>query len=202
MAVSSNGPWCSPVHHVDQPSQRYQAHCLPGHVQDLPHLYTPNPPADIGLDTTDGYLLALNSDNTEASTQLWGVNIVPSRDALETSPISQADVVVQSPASMDTPRDMTTTNNQEPRSVPSSASPPSDLTDSGGADKPDEPYAKLIYKAIMTRPGYSMTLQEIYQWFRDNTTKAVRETGGWQNSIRHNLSMNAVSCSFPQCCDG
>lgn len=59
--------------------------------------------------------------------------------------------------------------------------------------KNDEPYAKLIYKAFMSRPDYAMTLQDIYQWFRDNTSKAVNERGGWQNSIRHNLSMNAVS---------
>ena len=60
-------------------------------------------------------------------------------------------------------------------------------------DKADEPYAKLIYRAFMSRPDYSMTLQQIYQWFRENSSKALTETGGWQNSIRHNLSMNAVS---------
>lgn len=60
----------------------------------------------------------------------------------------------------------------------------------------DEPYAKLIYRAFMSQPDYTMSLQDIYQWFRDNTTKAVSAKGGWQNSIRHNLSMNAVSiCS-------
>ncbi|KAH6608890.1 hypothetical protein Trco_002236 [Trichoderma cornu-damae] len=59
-------------------------------------------------------------------------------------------------------------------------------------EKNDEPYAKLIYKALMSRPDYTMTLQELYQWFRDNTNKAKNEKGGWQNSIRHNLSMNAA----------
>jgi hypothetical protein len=57
----------------------------------------------------------------------------------------------------------------------------------------DEPYAKLIYRALMSAPGKSMVLQEIYQWFRDNTTKGSSDTKGWMNSIRHNLSMNAVS---------
>ncbi|KAL6891869.1 hypothetical protein GGI43DRAFT_201121 [Trichoderma evansii] len=59
-------------------------------------------------------------------------------------------------------------------------------------DKADEPYAKLIYKALMGQPDYTMTLQELYQWFRDHTSKAKNERGGWQNSIRHNLSMNAA----------
>ncbi|EHK19100.1 uncharacterized protein TRIVIDRAFT_224971 [Trichoderma virens Gv29-8] len=62
----------------------------------------------------------------------------------------------------------------------------------GSDEKNDEPYAKLIYKALMSRPDYTMTLQELYQWFRDNTNKAKNEKGGWQNSIRHNLSMNAA----------
>ncbi len=63
------------------------------------------------------------------------------------------------------------------------------------APKSDEPYAKLIFRALMSKPDRRMTLQEIYQWFRDNTTKADGDKdkkGGWQNSIRHNLSMNGV----------
>jgi hypothetical protein len=59
----------------------------------------------------------------------------------------------------------------------------------------DEPYAKLIYRALMSSPNHSMVLQEIYQWFRDNTSKGSSDTKGWMNSIRHNLSMNAVRAS-------
>jgi len=58
----------------------------------------------------------------------------------------------------------------------------------------DEPYAKLIYRALMSAPDHSMVLQEIYQWFRENTAKGSSDTKGWMNSIRHNLSMNAVRC--------
>lgn len=60
------------------------------------------------------------------------------------------------------------------------------------ANKADEPYAQLIYRAFMSRQNKSMTLQEIYQWFRENTDKGKSEGKGWQNSIRHNLSMNGV----------
>ncbi|KAF4990080.1 hypothetical protein FGRMN_8699 [Fusarium graminum] len=66
--------------------------------------------------------------------------------------------------------------------------------------KTEEPYAKLLYRALMSAPEYAMTLQEIYQWFRENTDKDVKKENtpkrpgknaeGWQNSIRHNLSMN------------
>lgn len=67
---------------------------------------------------------------------------------------------------------------------------PSSIEAPGG--KVDEPYAQLIYRAFMSTPNKSMTLQEIYQWFRENTDKAKSEGKGWQNSIRHNLSMNGV----------
>lgn len=60
----------------------------------------------------------------------------------------------------------------------------------------DEPYAKLIYRALKAAPGYSMALQDIYQWFQKNTDKVKPGQIGWRNSIRHNLSMNAVSTSF------
>ncbi|KAK4942572.1 hypothetical protein LTR10_017701 [Elasticomyces elasticus] len=55
----------------------------------------------------------------------------------------------------------------------------------------DKPYAMLIHEALKQAPGHRMMLRDIYDWFRQNTTK-VQESGsnGWQNSIRHNLSMN------------
>ncbi|AEO69861.1 uncharacterized protein THITE_2120613 [Thermothielavioides terrestris NRRL 8126] len=65
---------------------------------------------------------------------------------------------------------------------------------SGGADDSDkdESYAQLIYRAFMSHPRRAMTLQEIYQWFRENTDKGKDDSKGWQNSVRHNLSMNGV----------
>jgi len=57
----------------------------------------------------------------------------------------------------------------------------------------EEPYAQLIYRAFLSTPRHAMTLQEIYQWFRENTDKGKSGDKGWQNSIRHNLSMNLVS---------
>ncbi|KAK4143969.1 uncharacterized protein C8A04DRAFT_28313 [Dichotomopilus funicola] len=70
--------------------------------------------------------------------------------------------------------------------------PPSMLhqDDQGDNDKNGEAYAKLIYKAFLSTPRHAMTLQEIYQWFRENTEKGKSGSKGWQNSIRHNLSMN------------
>ena len=69
------------------------------------------------------------------------------------------------------------------------------------ANSHDEiPYAQLIFKALMDAEGHRMVLKDIYEWFEKNTNKPKHSTQnsnantrGWQNSIRHNLSMNAVS---------
>lgn len=56
-----------------------------------------------------------------------------------------------------------------------------------------EPYAKSLFRCLRDAPGHTMVLRDIYDWFKANTEKA-RDPGstGWQNSIRHNLSMNKV----------
>jgi hypothetical protein len=60
-----------------------------------------------------------------------------------------------------------------------------------------EPYAKLIFRALISAPNYSMVLKDIYEWFAKNTNKSSDSSSeGWKNSIRHNLSMNAVCSSL------
>jgi hypothetical protein len=57
----------------------------------------------------------------------------------------------------------------------------------------EQPYAQLIYLALLQADGHTMILRDIYKWFLKNTDKATAsKTKGWQNSIRHNLSMNGV----------
>lgn len=57
----------------------------------------------------------------------------------------------------------------------------------------DLPYAQLIYKALKRATNHKMSLKELYDWFEQKTNKTNITGKGWQNSIRHNLSMNAVS---------
>jgi len=89
-------------------------------------------------------------------------------------------------------------------SPPSPASEMNDPPSTVDVNAHHEPYAQLLYRAFMSHPRHAMTLQEIYQWFRENTDKAKDEgkadkngkgQDGWKNSIRHNLSMNKVSAS-------
>ena len=81
----------------------------------------------------------------------------------------------------------------ELQEVEGSTASMSDAFEDEDEDIYDKPYAQLIYDALMEAPGHRMLLRDIYDWFLQNTRKP-RESGtnGWQNSIRHNLSMNQV----------
>ena len=58
-------------------------------------------------------------------------------------------------------------------------------------------YANLIYQALMEAPGHKMILRDIYAWIAQKTDKAKDSSSkGWQNSVRHNLSMNGVHISL------
>ncbi|RAL07516.1 uncharacterized protein BO97DRAFT_356286 [Aspergillus homomorphus CBS 101889] len=64
--------------------------------------------------------------------------------------------------------------------------------DTGEEANSDAPYSYLIEKALLEAPGKRLTLQDIYAWFEKCTAKGRdRSSKGWQNSVRHNLSMNA-----------
>jgi len=69
-----------------------------------------------------------------------------------------------------------------------------DSYDTGSESAKNEPpYAKLIYKALMDAPEHKLILRDIYAWISNNTDKAKDPAfKGWQNSVRHNLSMNGV----------
>lgn len=55
------------------------------------------------------------------------------------------------------------------------------------------PYSQLLHLAFMSSETKRLQLRQIYEWFEENTNKT--QSKGWQNSIRHNLSMNRVSQS-------
>ena len=56
--------------------------------------------------------------------------------------------------------------------------------------KPQHSYAELIGMAILRAPNRRLTLAQIYKWISDNFSFYKSTESGWQNSIRHNLSLN------------
>ncbi|KAF5293531.1 hypothetical protein FQA39_LY03016 [Lamprigera yunnana] len=58
-----------------------------------------------------------------------------------------------------------------------------------GDKKPPFSYATLICMA-MSKSGNKMSLSAIYQWIKENFLYYKKADPSWQNSIRHNLSLN------------
>ena len=66
--------------------------------------------------------------------------------------------------------------------------------DEDEVDAADPCYAQLLWTCLRETPDHTMTLKELYEWIAHHSQKAKDpKNRGWQNSVRHNLSMNAVS---------
>ncbi|KAJ6171647.1 hypothetical protein N7470_000714 [Penicillium chermesinum] len=96
------------------------------------------------------------------------------RTLLEAAPLRERPVKKQK-------REDAPTHLPEPHEMPT-------IEDDGS--KPPYSYATLIGMSILRAPNRRLTLAQIYKWISDTFTYYKNSDAGWQNSIRHNLSLN------------
>lgn len=97
------------------------------------------------------------------------------RTLLEAAPIKEARPAAKKPPKVD-----------DAVLPPHDSFPP--IVDDG--QKPGHSYAQLIGMSILRAPTRRLTLSQIYKWISDNYSFYNANDSGWQNSIRHNLSLN------------
>ncbi|XP_008302187.1 forkhead box protein N2-like [Stegastes partitus] len=58
------------------------------------------------------------------------------------------------------------------------------------SSKPPYSFSSLIFMAIEDSPNKRLPVKDIYEWIVNNFPYYKTATGGWRNSVRHNLSLS------------
>ncbi|KAI9790391.1 MAG: hypothetical protein M1816_005209 [Peltula sp. TS41687] len=143
-----------------------------------------NPPPKKALFTTFQTTMAASADKE---------NVAPSGNSFNDRQQSSQDQKAPLKALMQSApiRDKQTKKSKPDEPVDLTIPDPSQmpLVEDDG-NKPPYSYATLIGMALLRAPNRRLTLAQIYKWISDSFLFYRTSDAGWQNSIRHNLSLN------------
>ncbi|KAH8598002.1 fork head domain-containing protein [Bisporella sp. PMI_857] len=108
----------------------------------------------------------------------------PKRTLMDAAPIQESRPIKRARVE-ETVEEEEALDQQQELPAPDSFPP---LVDDG--TKPSYSYAQLIGMSILRAPNRRLTLAQIYKWISDSFSFYHAAETGWQNSIRHNLSLN------------